>query len=271
MIFKPHKVKKDQNNILLMAVAGIGLYLFFKKKSATAPIVPPTTGGGSEMQPIAPSPVYVAPVQPIYAPSEPVYIEPTQPIAPSPISTLPVFTNPILEIINLFPVEQYPSKPIYVPPVYTSPERIYKPEPVYEAPVQPAPAPVYYEPTPPPMEYFPIYEPTPIYQPAPTPIYYEPTPVYYEPAPIYQLEPIIVGNPPQISPVDEPLPPTAYIEEYKSINDPNYFYMTENIGAGSGGLFDFLSNQVWLQNLTTFQAESYLAVDTITKDQSDQA
>jgi uncharacterized membrane protein YgcG len=133
MIFKPHKVKKDQNNILLMAVAGIGLYLFFKKKSATAPIVPPTTGGGIELLPIAPSPVYEAPVQPIYAPTEPVYIEPTQPIAPSPISTLPVFTDPILEIINLFPVEQYPNEPIYEPPVYTRPEPIYN-FPVYETP-----------------------------------------------------------------------------------------------------------------------------------------
>jgi hypothetical protein len=135
------------------------------------------------------------------------------------------------------------------------------------------------ESTPPPIEYFPIYEPTPIYQPEPTPIYWEPSPIFYEPTPIYQpeptpvyqLEPIIVGNPPQIAPIDEPLPPSAYIEEYRSINDPNYYYIPEQIGAGSGGLFDFLSNQVWLQNLTSFQMESYLAVDTITKDQSDQA
>ena len=138
---------KDQQNILLMAIAGIGLYLFFKKKSTIAPVVPPTTGGGSELQPIAPSPVYTAPVQPIYAPTEPVYIEPTQPIAPSPIN---------------------------------------------------------------------IPEPTPVYEP----------------------EPVIAPEP---------------------------------IGSGSGGLFDFINNQLWLGNLNLSQAESFMAVDTTTKDQSDQA
>jgi len=128
-MYKTDKMEnKDQQNILLMAVAGIGLYLFFKKKSTLAPVVPPTTGGGNELQPIAPSPVYNAPVQPIYAPTEPVYIEPTQPIAPSPISTLPVLTNPILDIINIPPVQQTPA------PVYTRPEPIYN-FPVYETPV----------------------------------------------------------------------------------------------------------------------------------------
>ena len=71
-------MKKDQNNLLFMALGGIGLYLFFKKKIATSIVVPPTTGGGSELQPIAQSPVMDIPVQPIYAPSEPIYIQPRQ-------------------------------------------------------------------------------------------------------------------------------------------------------------------------------------------------
>lgn len=125
--------KKDQQKLLVMAVAGIGLWLFFKKKSTTAPVVPPTTGGGGGLQPIAPSPVYVAPVQPIYTPAQPVYETPAQPVAPSPISVLPVLTNPISDIISLIPVMQYPSAPIYEPPVYTSPEPIYN-FPVYETP-----------------------------------------------------------------------------------------------------------------------------------------
>lgn len=232
-----------------MAVAGIGLYLFFKKKSTTAPIVPPTTGGGSELLPIAPSLVYEAPVQPIYAPSEPVYIEPTQ---PSPISALSVFTNPISDIISLVPVQQYPSAPIYEAPVQPAPAPIYqapvyKPEPIYEAPVYRTPEPVYEAPV----------------QPAPAPVYYIPTPVYYEPDPIYQPEP---------EPVFTPKPTPVYYEPTTPVyGGSGPYYIPEQIGAGSGGLFDFFSNQVWLQNLTSFQMESYLAVDTITKDQSDQA
>jgi hypothetical protein len=136
MIFKAHKMEnKDQKNLFIMAVAGIGLYLFFKKKSATAPVVPPTTGGGSELLPIAPTPVYDSPVQPIYVPVEPVYqtpvqpiYTPAQPVAPSPISLLPVLTNPISSIINIMPVQQYPSAPIYEAPVY------YAPEPIYQEP-----------------------------------------------------------------------------------------------------------------------------------------
>ena len=249
-----------------MALAGIGLYLFFKKKSATAPVVPPTTGGGSELLPIAPTPVYDAPVQPIYVPSEPVYITPTQPVEQSPISALAVLTNPISEIISLVPVQQYPSEPIYQAPAPT-------PAPIYEAPVQPSPAPVYNEPTPPPMEYYPIYEPTPVYQPEPTPVYYEPSPVFSQPTPVYQPEPINILIPPQI-PVDEPLPPSAYLEEYQSITNPYGYQAPSNFipeQIGTGGLFDFISNQLWLGNLTSFQAESYMAVDTTTKDQSDQA
>jgi len=299
-MYKAHKMeKKDQKNLLLMAVAGIGLYLFFKKKSAIAPVVPPTTGGGGELQPIAPSPVIVAPVQPIYTPSEP--------ITPSPISALPVLTNPISDIISLIPVQQTPPAPVQ--PIAPSP--IYSPvEPIYEAPVYRKPEPIYsepivsvpvelpqfrspimdvispilpslpVEPTPPPMEYFPIDIPTPSPSPIywePSPVFYEPTPVYQpEPTPVYQLEPIIVGNPPQIAPIDEPLPPSAYIEEYKSITDPyNYLnpsnYIPETFTGGGGGLSDFINNLVWLGTLNSFQAESYLAVDTITKDQSDQA
>ena len=291
-------MENKNKDILFMAIAGIGLYLFFKKKSTIAPVVPPTTGGGSELQPIAPSPIYEAPIDIIKTPVEP--------SKPSPIDVLPILSNPILDIIGITPIQSEPSpiapspapiisvpEPIYEAPVYSKPEPIFeiprysKPEPIYNEPIESVPVelPQFRSPimdvispilpslpvesTPPPIEYFPIYEPTPIYQPAP--IYLEPSPVFYEPTPVYQLEPIIVGNPPQVPPIDEPLPPSAYIEEYRSINDPNYFYIPEQIGAGSGGLFDFLSNQVWLQNLTSFQMESYLAVDTITKDQSDQA
>jgi hypothetical protein len=270
MMFKPHKMEnKEQQNILFMAIAGIGLYLFFKKKSTIAPVVPPTTGGGSELQPIAPSPVYNAPVQPIYAPTEPVYIEPTQPIAPSPISTLPVFTNPISDIISIMPVQQIPAPaPIYqapVQPIYAPSEPIFQ-EPIFQEPIQTAP--IYSEPNIPIMDYNPIYDltPSPINQPAP--IYFEPSPVFYypEPSPINVPEPVIAPEP-----INTPEPSVYYQEPTPVLGDTGSYYLTETFTGGGGGLFDFINNQVWLGNLTTFEAESYMAIDTTTKDTSDQA
>jgi hypothetical protein len=263
MMYKAHNMEnKDQKNLLIMAVAGIGLYLFFKKKSTTAPVVPPTTGGGGELLPIAPNPVYQTPVEPIY--QMPIY----QP-EPSPINVLPIFTNPISDLINLIPVQPVTPAPIYQAPVQPAPAPVYQaptptPVPIYEAPVQPSPGggggdifnpPVYNEP---------IYNPEPIYQ---TPVY-QPEPIYYEPAPVI-AEPTPVFN--------EPIPVTGGGggETYNtpSYNDPSSSsnYIPELIGGGNGGLYTFLSNQVWLQNLTSFQMESYMAEDMVNSRLQDQA
>jgi hypothetical protein len=120
------------------------------------------------------------------------------------------------------------------------------------------------EPTPPPMEYFPIDIPTP----SPSPIYFEPSPVFYEPTPIYQPEPAPIYEP---EPVIAPEPSVYYQEPTPVLGDSGSYYIPELIGDGGGGLYDFISNQLWLGNLTLSEAESYMAIDTTTKDTSDQA
>jgi hypothetical protein len=61
-------MEKKSQNILLLALAGIGVYYYLKNKNVTASIVPPTT---AEL----PSPVekIISPVEPIY--QEPIYNE----------------------------------------------------------------------------------------------------------------------------------------------------------------------------------------------------
>jgi hypothetical protein len=131
---------KDQQNILLMAIAGIGLYLFFKKKNIIAPVVPPTTGGDNILKPVTPSPIDVTPVQPIYAPTEPVVTTPVDEIIdnpivdvkPTPIDVIPKLTDPISDIIGITPVKQ---EPIIELPVYSKPEPI-EPEPTLKGSIE---------------------------------------------------------------------------------------------------------------------------------------
>jgi len=67
-MFKTHNMEKKSQNILLLALAGIGVYYYLKNKNVPASIVPPTT---AEL----PSPVekIISPVEPIY--QEPIYNE----------------------------------------------------------------------------------------------------------------------------------------------------------------------------------------------------
>jgi hypothetical protein len=230
MMYKAHKMEnKNQKNLLIMAVAGIGLWLFFKKKSTTAPVVPPTTGGGSELQPIAPSPVYEAPVQPIYTPSEP--------ITPSPISALPVFTNPISEIISLIPVQQYPSAPIYEAPVYTRPEPIYN-FPVYETPAPELKGSIEVGPIDVGEyggggggDYFVSTPSLPVYQP-PIEIYIPPIAPTPELKGTIEIGPIDVGQygPAEDMPTDTETPPMSL-----SMFDNLLFNPQQSTGGGGGG------------------------------------
>jgi len=147
-------MESKNKDILFMAIAGIGLYLFFKKKSTITPVVPPTTGGGIELRPpIAPSPVYEKPVDIIKTP-----VEPSKPI---PIDVLPILSNPILDIIGITPIEPEPilkgkievgildpgeygdsndnfpikTLPIFDLPIFTKPEPI-EPEPILKGSIE---------------------------------------------------------------------------------------------------------------------------------------
>jgi hypothetical protein len=142
-------MESKNKDILFMAIAGIGLYLFFKKKSTITPVVPPTTGGGIELRPpMAPSPVYEEPIDIIKTP-----VEPSKPI---PIDVLPILSNPILDIIGITPIEPEPilkgkievgildpgeygdsndNFPIKTLPIYTKPEPI-EPEPTLKGSIE---------------------------------------------------------------------------------------------------------------------------------------
>jgi len=244
------------NNILLFALAGFGLYYFFQKKNTLAPVVPPTTGGGNEILPIAPTP----PKQ-IITPVEP------NPVFETPISVFPKLTDPISDIISLpgkfVPIEP---TPIFDYPLPTPPRQIITPvEPVFEEPIYMEPAPIYSEPSPIfdfPIYSEPIYQPEPIYR-EPAPIYREPSPIYNEP--IYQPEPIY--NEPIYQPIDIPSAPVID-NFYRDFDyDPGTYYSGSS-GSG-GGIWSFLQNQVWLGNLDSFQAQSYESFDTIKADTSE--
>ena len=137
-------MESKNQNILLIALAGFGLYYFFKNKNVTAPVVPPTTGGGSDVMPIAPTPPrqIITPVLPSpVAPTPPRQIitpvEPSFPIYETPISVLPKLTDPISDIISITPVKQTPVVPT---PVIPSP---VKTTPIFELPIidNPLPSP----------------------------------------------------------------------------------------------------------------------------------
>ena len=132
-------------------------------------------------------------------------------------------------------------------------------EPIIDNPLPILPSPKYEE---------------PIYR-EPAPIYREPSPIYNEP--IYQPEPIY--NEPIYQPIDIPSAPVID-NFYRDFDyDPGTIYsggsgggsyaMTESIGAGGGGLYNFLQNQVWLGSLDSFQAQSYESFDTIKADTSE--
>jgi len=253
MMLQTNKMDSKNNNILLFALAGFGLYYFFQKKNTLAPVVPPTTGNGNEILPIAPTP----PRQ-IITPVEP------NPVFETPISVLPILTDPISDIISLpgkfVPIEP---TPIFDYPLPTPPRQIItpvEPTPVFETPIsvlpiltdpisdiislpgkfvpiEPTPIFDYTLPTPPrqiitpvePVFEEPIYmEPAPIYrEPSPIfdfPIYsepiYQPEPIYNEPAPIYREPSPIFDFPIYNEPIYQPEP--IYNEPiYQPIDIPN--------------------------------------------------
>ncbi len=167
-------MEKKNQNLLLLALAGFGIYYFLKKKNESAPVVPPTTGE-------LPQP----PVEQIKTPVEPIYQAPIydqrDPIYQEPIYNAPRVETPVVSTpergkidvpppaIVQAPIYDYVQPPatIWDQPIIDNPypnERIKTPvEPIYQEPI-----------------YQPIYQ-EPIYQPAP--VYTQPEPVYSQPEP----------------------------------------------------------------------------------------
>ena len=303
-------MESKNQNILLLALAGFGLYYFYNKKNQTAPVVPPTTGGG-DLLPISPIPPreIITPVEPtpviefpistlpkltdpisdiISLPLKPIYVEPT-PVAPTPPNQIitPVEPTPVIDlpiIDNPLPTPVEKVKPVEPTPVIDVPRKIITPvEPIYEEPISVPvpPASIWDEPiidNPLPIAPSPIFE-EPIYK-APDPIYREPSPIFDFPIysdPVYQPEPIY--DEPIYQPIDIPDAPIIRDDFYDSGYTPienvpggsgGSYIMTESIGSG-GGIYNFIQNQVWLGNLNFFQAQSYESFDTIKADTSDQA
>ena len=169
-------MENKNQNLLLLALAGLGIYYFLKNKNVPAPVVPPTTGGGNVF-PMLPQPPreIVKPVEPVYqAPifdeRDPVYQEPiyNAPRVDTPIEYTPergkidvpppaivqapiydyvqppatIWNPPIID--DFYPKERIitPVEPIYNEPIYEAP--IYQPEPIYNEPIyQPEQTPYY--------------------------------------------------------------------------------------------------------------------------------
>jgi hypothetical protein len=104
-------MENKNNNILFMALAGIGLYLYFKKKSTISPVVPPTTGGGGGIEP----PVDAHPPADAIAPVIAIIDTPILDVKPTPIDVIPKLTDPIVDIIGITPIYTEP-EPIFLYP-----------------------------------------------------------------------------------------------------------------------------------------------------------
>jgi hypothetical protein len=99
MIFKVFNMEKKTQNLLLLGIAGIGIYYFLKNKNAS--VVPTTTAD-------LPSPIeqIKTPVEPIYTP--PIFEE------RDPINKEPIYNNLRIDTAPVFEEK----KPIYQPESY---------------------------------------------------------------------------------------------------------------------------------------------------------
>ena len=228
-------MENKNQNLLLLALAGLGVYYFLKNKKTTTPVVPPTTGGGNVF-PTPPQPPrqIVKPVEPVYqAPifdeRDPIYQEPiyNAPVVDAPIEYTPErgkIDVPPPAIVT--PIDDYVTPPAIVTPIddYVTPPASIWDEPIINDPIYYAPvvdAPIEYTPErgkidvpPPAIVQAPIYDRiTPV-----EPIYYEP--IFQEP--IYQPEPVY--NEPIYQP--EPVP----------------YYGNEEYREYGGSVIDFANN-----------------------------
>jgi hypothetical protein len=136
-------MENKNQNLLLLALAGLGVYYFLKNKNVPAPVVPPTTGGGNVF-PMLPQPPreIVKPVEPVYqAPifdeRDPVYQEP---IYNAPRVDTPIEYTPERGKIDVPPpaIVQAPIYDYVQPPATIWDEPIIY-DPIYYAPVVDAP------------------------------------------------------------------------------------------------------------------------------------
>jgi len=145
-------MEKKSQNILLLALAGFGIYYFLKNKKAPAPVVPPTTGGGNVVPvPSRPDRQIKTPVEPIYqAPifeerdsviAEPIYNAPVidQSIVVTPekdkidVPPTAIVESPIYDYIE--PPASIWDEPIINDPIYYDPVVDTPVEPIYNEPI----------------------------------------------------------------------------------------------------------------------------------------
>jgi hypothetical protein len=201
-------MENKNQNLLLLALAGFGIFYFLKNKNVPAPVVPPTTGGGN-LFPTPPQPPreIVKPVEPVYqAPifdeRDPIYQEPINNVPRIDVPPPAIVEAPIYDYVqppNTIWDEPIINDPIYYAPIDYTPEKgiidvpppamvqapiydyVQPPATIWDAPIinDPYPIdniitpvePVYNEP----IYQAPIYQPEPIYD---QPIYQESSPVY---------------------------------------------------------------------------------------------
>ena len=263
--------KKQQNNIIGIAIAGIGLYLLLKPKTTdinkiipVKPDIPNKPIYQTPDLPANPPPIFPIldvidvpylpelPVKPDI-PNKPIYQTPDLPANPppiipildvidviidTPVNTLPKLTIPISDLINITPINVEPA-----PKIKSPVERVIEtPVPIYVEPT-----PIYVEPTTKiksPVERVietpvPIYvEPTPIYQtpdlPAnPPPIYDVTTPIYVEPDLPYNPQPIY-DLPIFSLPIFNPEP------IFSPIDIPDFYYPIDTIAPDPAPEFVFV-------------------------------
>jgi len=136
-------MEEKNQNILLLALAGFGIYYFLKNNKLPAPVVPPTTGGGNVVPvPSRPDRQIITPVEPIY--QAPIFEE-RDPVIAEPIYNAPVVDQPIVVTPEKGKIDVPPTaivqSPVYdyvEPPASIWDEPIIY-DPIYYAPVIDAP------------------------------------------------------------------------------------------------------------------------------------
>ncbi len=183
--------------------------------------------------PVAPVPVWTAPVIEPIVTAEPVWtvpttqvpIVPTAPVIPEPVWTAPVVPEPVWTV-PATPEPIVPTPPMIAEPVWTAPVVPVIPEPVWTAPIEPE-APVWVAPIPAISVQEPAWRmPEPIAPFTAEPVISEPVaawsipePVYVPPEPVYVptvLEPKLpdpIPEPVFVAPMLEPVVPVIPVPE----------------------------------------------------------
>jgi hypothetical protein len=270
-------MENKNRNLLLLGLAGLGVYYFLKNKKTSTSVVPPTTG---EL-PQRPVDQIITPVEPVYKPPvfeerDPIYNEP---IYNAPRVDAPIEYTPERGKIDVPPpsIVQAPIYDYVQPPASIWDEPIIY-DPIYYAPI--VDQPIQYTPErgkidvpPPSIVQAPIYDyvqpPASIWD---EPIIYDPyiprqiitpvEPIYNEPIyqqPVYKPEPIydpypneriktpvepIYSEPIYEQPIYQPEP--IYEEPVYQPEPTPYYNNNVEYSEYGGSVTDFANNQSWL-------------------------